>query len=32
MFAPYGWHTVQVMFEGVRGSVWGLPRVSYEIC
>ena len=21
----------QVMFEGVLGSVWGLPSVSYEI-
>lgn len=30
MFSLRGVPT-QVMFEGVLGSVWGLPSVSYEI-
>ncbi len=25
------WNSIQVMFEGVLGSVWGLPSVSYEM-
>ena len=32
MFCPARvWLLAQVMFEGVLGSVWGLPSVSYEI-